>query len=60
MSSKDLAAFFKAFVRDYKIGAGDTVYKHAGATHKGGAGVGALLDIQDIMASQSHRVSCAC
>ena len=46
MNSKDLATLFQTYVKDYKVGTDDTVYKYVGAPKKDGDGVEAELDIQ--------------
>jgi hypothetical protein len=46
----DLAALFKKYTKDYKVGVDDTVYRFDGDQGEGGPGVEARLDIQYIMA----------
>ena len=43
MNSKDLATLFQTYVKDYKVGTDDTVYKYVGAPKKDGNGVEAEL-----------------
>eukprot|EP00756_Hemistasia_phaeocysticola_P067191 Hpha_TRINITY_DN9783_c0_g1::TRINITY_DN9783_c0_g1_i2::g.10297::m.10297/K01279/TPP1, CLN2; tripeptidyl-peptidase I len=49
MNTQDLATLFKTYVKDYKVGSDDTVYRYVGAPREEGEGLEAELDIQYIM-----------